>query len=160
MRHASMEGSAGGHGSLIEDPRLAAPKIGIEPSLDAGVEVCGGDFVEEGGDVDGVKRLGEVDSHHAGSPRRLLVVEAVDNSLGDGKESGCAGATGFEAVLRVVGGEVIVEEGEKEPFEDFGRRREKGYGAERRAFILGFAGLGKRDDNCFFPDRRHVGMGN
>ena len=72
-----MEGSAGGGGPLVLDPSLAASEIGCKPTFDAGVEGGGGDLCEERSDVDRVEGLREVDGHQAGSPRRLLVIEAV-----------------------------------------------------------------------------------
>ena len=115
-----MKGPARGGYSLILDTGFAAAKISGQPTLDAGVEVGGGDFGEEAGGVDGVEGFRIVYSDKAGPPGRLLVVESVSNTLGDGEEGRGAASVGSEAVLGRVSWEVRVERGEQETFQDFG----------------------------------------
>ena len=109
--------------------------------LEAWVEVCSVDSVEEERVVDGVKRFTDIHRDCSGSKGRFVLVETGCDPLSDRQESGGGGAILDETVLCLGLGERGSEEGEEEILEA-GQRREMGQKEDDRCGGLPGLGMG------------------
>ena len=122
MGNAGMDDVPRRVNALVQNTALPATQIGGRPTLEAWVEVCSVDGVEEKRVVDGIKSLTNVHGDHCRTKRWLVLVEAGRDSLGDRQEGGGGGTILGETVLSLGLGKRGSEEREKEAFEDFGGR--------------------------------------